>query len=65
MSDPARLCLTCGKAHVEREIPDSAGRGMTKNMVTWEDPDDGHSYRPESWEAVALRLWTKLKKVRA
>lgn len=46
-----RLCLTCGKVHVERQRTTNPSQGYT-----WADPIDGHPYKSESWEDVAQRI---------
>jgi len=50
LREAAQLCLRCGKVHVRQEGP------TPKSAPSWADPSDGHTYRPESWEAVAHRL---------
>ena len=42
-----RICKDCGKVH------DYLKRGRE---YTWNDPTDGHDYKPESWEALLSRL---------
>ena len=46
-----RPCVTCGKPHALRRDETDVGA-----FGSWADPDDGHTYRPESWESIALRL---------
>jgi len=50
LREAAQLCLRCGKVHVRQEGP------TPKSAPSWADPSDGHTYWPESWEAVAHRL---------
>lgn len=45
-----RNCEECGKPH------NSYRRQLGPYAASWADPEDGHPYRPESWEKLARRL---------
>ena len=50
-TDP-RPCVDCGKPH-ENVGPFDNGKRLVDD---WADPDDGHFYRPPSWEDFARSL---------
>lgn len=45
-----RRCTACGEVHEPHPLP-----GRPNTAWSWA-AEDGHPYRPESWEAVAYRL---------
>lgn len=44
-------CLTCGKVHEKREISLEAKDFSPWTKIRWEDPEDGHTYKPRMWTA--------------
>ena len=47
-------CRTCGSAHQQREIEHNMAGNPVK--FSWEDPEDGHSYRPRLAAGIVSAL---------
>jgi len=54
-----RQCLGCGRVHIQQ--PSTGRVNGFPRAGQWNDPEDGHPFRRESWEAVAQRLATRIE----